>query len=143
MRLENYMRSLYQRYGYEEVLTPQIFDRRLFDTSGHLPTYRENMFMPVTADLLGEVLGGSRQVKDEELERLGVLATRSGEGTFVTVSVPDDAMRERHVQLQLLARESIERAEQLGFTLADLIETIEDLRPFSRQNERGGTGRNP
>lgn len=49
-RLVNYMRGLYERYGYEEVLTPQIFDKKLFETSGHLPNYRENMYMPVTAD---------------------------------------------------------------------------------------------
>jgi threonyl-tRNA synthetase len=50
--LVNYMRGLYQRHGYEEVLTPQIFDRKLFETSGHLPNYRKNMYLPVTADLL-------------------------------------------------------------------------------------------
>ena len=51
-RLVNYMRGLYERYGYQEVLTPQVFDKRLFVTSGHLPNYRENMYLPVTADLL-------------------------------------------------------------------------------------------
>jgi threonyl-tRNA synthetase len=51
-RLVNYMRGLYERYGYEEVLTPQIFDKKLFETSGHLPNYRENMYMPVTADAI-------------------------------------------------------------------------------------------
>jgi threonyl-tRNA synthetase len=49
-RLLNYMRGLYERYGYQEVLTPQVFDKRLFETSGHLPNYRENMYMPVTAE---------------------------------------------------------------------------------------------
>jgi len=49
-RLVNYMRGLYERYGYSEVLTPQIFDKKLFETSGHLPNYRENMYMPVTAE---------------------------------------------------------------------------------------------
>ncbi|MBI4955468.1 MAG: threonine--tRNA ligase [Myxococcales bacterium] len=53
-RLVGYMRSLYERYGYEEVVTPQIFDKKLFETSGHLPNYRENMFLPVTAELLDQ-----------------------------------------------------------------------------------------
>jgi threonyl-tRNA synthetase len=44
------MREAYVRHGYEEVITPQIFDKRLFLTSGHLPNYRENMYLPVTAD---------------------------------------------------------------------------------------------
>ncbi len=52
VRLVNYMRGLYERYGYQEVLTPQIFDTRLFKTSGHLPNYRENMYMPVTAEAI-------------------------------------------------------------------------------------------
>ena len=54
-RLVRYVENLYLEHGYEEVLTPQIFDKRLFETSGHLPNYRENMYLPVTADLLDEV----------------------------------------------------------------------------------------
>ncbi|MEO7113479.1 MAG: threonine--tRNA ligase, partial [Polyangiaceae bacterium] len=34
--LINYVRDLYVRYGYEEVITPQAFDPKLFRTSGHL-----------------------------------------------------------------------------------------------------------
>jgi threonyl-tRNA synthetase len=49
-----FMRGLYLEQGYEEVITPQIFDKRLFETSGHLPNYRENMYLAVTADLLDE-----------------------------------------------------------------------------------------
>ncbi|MBK8256185.1 MAG: threonine--tRNA ligase [Polyangiaceae bacterium] len=48
--LIQFMRQAYLRHGYEEVITPQIFDKRLFTTSGHLPNYRENMYLPVTAD---------------------------------------------------------------------------------------------
>src|SRR4051812_44705494 len=47
-RLVNYLRGLYLEYGYEEVLTPQIFDKRLFETSGHLANYSENMYRAVT-----------------------------------------------------------------------------------------------
>jgi threonyl-tRNA synthetase len=49
-QLVSYVRGLYAAYGYEEVITPQIFDRRLFETSGHLPSYRENMYFPSTPD---------------------------------------------------------------------------------------------
>ena len=34
--LVDYMRELYERDGYEEVITPQVFDPQLFETSGHL-----------------------------------------------------------------------------------------------------------
>jgi threonyl-tRNA synthetase len=49
-----YMRELYLDYGYEEVITPQVFDKRLFETSGHLPNYRENMYLPMTADQIDQ-----------------------------------------------------------------------------------------
>src|SRR5258708_29329377 len=49
-RLVRYLRDLYQEYGYEEVMTPQIFDKRLFETSGHLPNYAENMYRVMSGD---------------------------------------------------------------------------------------------
>ncbi len=42
--LQSYVRRLYARYGYEEVITPQIFDMELFKRSGHYDHYIENMF---------------------------------------------------------------------------------------------------
>ena len=50
--LIDYIRGLYREYGYEEVITPQIFDKRLFETSGHMQNFRENMYLPVTAEAL-------------------------------------------------------------------------------------------
>jgi threonyl-tRNA synthetase len=42
--LQKYIRELYFKYGYNEVITPQIFDVDLFHQSGHYENYRENMF---------------------------------------------------------------------------------------------------
>jgi threonyl-tRNA synthetase len=39
-----YMRRLYLRYGYHEVITPQIFDVDLWHRSGHYEHFRENMY---------------------------------------------------------------------------------------------------
>lgn len=39
------MRELYQKYGYQEVITPQLFDAELWKISGHWDNYRENMFL--------------------------------------------------------------------------------------------------
>jgi threonyl-tRNA synthetase len=39
-----YVRGLYRRYGYDEVITPQIMDVELWKRSGHYDNYRENMF---------------------------------------------------------------------------------------------------
>ncbi len=53
-RLVDYLRNLYVDYGYEEVITPQAFDPKLFRTSGHLGNYNENMYRLWTDDLLDE-----------------------------------------------------------------------------------------
>jgi threonyl-tRNA synthetase len=42
--LQSYVRQLYRRHGYEEIITPQIFDMELFRTSGHYEHYKDNMF---------------------------------------------------------------------------------------------------
>ncbi len=43
-QLVNLMRDLYKEYGYDEVVTPQLFDVELWKRSGHYEAYRENMF---------------------------------------------------------------------------------------------------
>ncbi len=45
--LVDYMRSLYPKYGYTEVVTPQVYDVELFKKSGHYQNYHENMFFTV------------------------------------------------------------------------------------------------
>ncbi len=42
--LIGYVRELNARYGYGEVITPQILDVELWKTSGHYDNYAENMF---------------------------------------------------------------------------------------------------
>ncbi|HZV60796.1 MAG TPA: threonine--tRNA ligase [Methylophilaceae bacterium] len=42
--VEQYMRGMFQEYGYQEVKTPTIMDRSLWEKSGHWENYRENMF---------------------------------------------------------------------------------------------------
>ncbi len=49
-RLVDYVRDLYFRYGYDEVVTPQIYSNEVFRTSGHLANYRENMYMALTVE---------------------------------------------------------------------------------------------
>jgi threonyl-tRNA synthetase len=39
-----YVRRLYVRYGYEEVITPQILDVELWRRSGHYDHYRDSMY---------------------------------------------------------------------------------------------------
>src|SRR6185295_8165153 len=42
--LQDYIRGLYQRDGYQEVITPQIFDVELWKKSGHYEKYKDNMY---------------------------------------------------------------------------------------------------
>jgi threonyl-tRNA synthetase len=42
--LVDFMRHLYVKYGYQEVVTPQIFDVELFKLSGHYQNYHDNMY---------------------------------------------------------------------------------------------------
>jgi len=43
--LVDFMRSLYPKYGFQEVMTPQIFRTEIFKTSGHYDLFRDDMFM--------------------------------------------------------------------------------------------------
>lgn len=43
-QLCNYLRELYQRDNYHEVITPQIYDVDLYHQSGHYENYKENMY---------------------------------------------------------------------------------------------------
>ena len=43
--LEDFMRNKQIKAGYEEINTPQVVDRKLWEQSGHWDKYRENMFI--------------------------------------------------------------------------------------------------
>ena len=43
-QVEQYMRHVYQDNGYQEIRTPQILDRSLWEKSGHWDNYKQNMF---------------------------------------------------------------------------------------------------
>jgi len=43
--LENYIRRRQQEFGFVEVNSPQLMDRELWVTTGHIPTYNEMMFL--------------------------------------------------------------------------------------------------
>ena len=54
--LVGFVRSLYPEYGYQEVMTPQLFRKELFQTSGHYDKFYDEMFWFAGADE-GEELG--------------------------------------------------------------------------------------
>ena len=66
-QLVEYMRRLYRRYGFDEVITPQVFKNELWQTSGHWDNFRENMFL--TSDREGGKL--TRSIRSPEGWRKG------------------------------------------------------------------------
>lgn len=60
-KLQSFIRAQYVKYGYEEVITPTIYKKSLWETSGHWDIYKEDMF---------EVTGrGQSEVRDEDVEK--------------------------------------------------------------------------
>jgi threonyl-tRNA synthetase len=48
--VQDYMRRRLDADGYQEVKTPQLLDRKLWEASGHWEKYRENMFLATVDD---------------------------------------------------------------------------------------------
>lgn len=69
-----------------------------------------------------------------QLEERGVVATRPGEGTFVSLSVPSEEERARHEAFADLCRETVERAGSLGFGLHELMDALMDYRAMERES---------
>ena len=52
----DYVRGLYRKYGYDEIMCPQLFSTELFKVSGHYQNFKEDMFILPGADE-GEEIG--------------------------------------------------------------------------------------
>lgn len=48
--LINYWREVHRRFGYQEIKTPMILNRRLWEQSGHWDHYKDNMYFTVIDD---------------------------------------------------------------------------------------------
>ena len=48
--LINYWREVHRQFGYQEIKTPMIMNRKLWETSGHWDHYKENMFPAMEVD---------------------------------------------------------------------------------------------
>ncbi len=53
-RLENFLRSVQKKYGYEQVITPHIGMKDLYVTSGHYAKYGKDSFQPIHTPDEGE-----------------------------------------------------------------------------------------
>ncbi|MBR1630930.1 MAG: threonine--tRNA ligase [Paludibacteraceae bacterium] len=55
LRLEEYLKKIQKRYGYQQVMTPHIGGKQLYVTSGHWDHYGKDSFQPITTPEEGEV----------------------------------------------------------------------------------------
>jgi threonyl-tRNA synthetase len=70
--LVDYIRDLYERYGYGEVITPQILDVELWHTSGHYDNYRDAMYFAGPAQGEDAVEGVEAATDEAEGRRFAV-----------------------------------------------------------------------
>lgn len=55
LRLEDFLKKIQKRYGYQQVITPHIGSKNLYMTSGHWDHYGKDSFQPITTPEEGEV----------------------------------------------------------------------------------------
>ncbi|MBO4397492.1 MAG: threonine--tRNA ligase [Bacteroidaceae bacterium] len=55
LRLQEFLRKIQKKYGYQEVITPHIGSKSLYLTSGHWDHYGKDSFQPITTPEEGEV----------------------------------------------------------------------------------------
>lgn len=53
-RLEQYLRKIQKKYGYQQVITPHIGNKALYVTSGHWAKYGKDSFQPIKTPQEGE-----------------------------------------------------------------------------------------
>ncbi len=54
MQLEDFLKRVQKKYGYDQVITPHIGDVKLYKTSGHYEKYGKDSFQPITTPTEGE-----------------------------------------------------------------------------------------
>lgn len=54
LQLEDYLKRIQKRYGYQQVITPHIGSKQLYVTSGHYAKYGKDSFQPIKTPQEGE-----------------------------------------------------------------------------------------
>src|SRR5690554_2324530 len=54
MQLEDFLKRVQKKYGYDQVITPHIGDVKLYKTSGHYEKYGKDSFQPIRTPAEGE-----------------------------------------------------------------------------------------
>jgi GntR family transcriptional regulator len=98
-------------------------------TGDQLPTVRQ-----VAVDLAINPNTVMRAYREMEIR--GVLDTQQGAGTFIAEPKPAPPKEERDRQLAQLADELVARAGSLGFTLAELLERLQQMHQDAETRRR-------
>lgn len=133
--------------------TPEPFLFRLDPRTG-VPVYRQiidQIMVGIAAGALstGQQLPTVRQLAVDlsvnpntvarayrELEIRGVLTTQQGSGTFLSDKKPTMSEAERQRRLDELVGDFLARAGTAGFTVKELLQTIESFDPATKKNRR-------
>ena len=54
LRLEDFLKKIQKRFGYQQVMTPHIGNKMLYVTSGHYAKYGKDSFQPINTPEEGE-----------------------------------------------------------------------------------------
>jgi GntR family transcriptional regulator len=114
--------------GGDEPLATRLTDRIWEDVvAGEIPSGAR---LPTLRELAVALATSPRTVRHayEQLERLGVVQTRPGEGTFVSLAPPPEEEHRRQRALQELVRETVVRAHELGFSPDDVMDAAAQWR---------------
>ncbi len=111
-----------------DAVWEQVADGSL-DSGDRLPTIRQSAI-----DLGVHPNTVARAHK--ELELLGIVVRKGGVGTIVGIRRSDTDSLKRERMLVMVCRRAISRAEQLGFTMDDVMDALTELRRSKRGNER-------
>ncbi len=132
---------------------PKVFTFRLEAASG-VPVYRQLIDQVLGGLASGALAGGDqlptvRQVAVDlsinpntvirayrELEIRGVLETEQGTGTFISRKPVKRDEVERRRQLTQMVSDVVARAGAAGFTVAELIEELQDRQNGARKDRR-------
>jgi len=122
-------------HGGRTPLYRQIVDRIWLDVidgtleSGtRLPTVRQlAVHLGVHLDTVARAF--------QQLESLGVVRNRRGEGTFIGIHASRQAEVERQKRIEEICRDAIEDGDAVGATVADLIDVMREMRPDPKRKE--------
>ncbi|KAM0140697.1 hypothetical protein ACHAP3_002373 [Botrytis cinerea] len=63
--LTEFLSAQYSHFGFEEVITPTIYKKSLWEKSGHWENYAEDMYSVVGRGASGETIGGQKGENEE------------------------------------------------------------------------------